>query len=165
MNEENYAEWIVKRKDPVYAIPVKVIMVVLCVFALIIAMGSIVGAIFLLALLALTYFVFLNLSVEFEYTWIDGDLAIDRILSKARRRKVLKCQKEEIQFVAPSDSYMLKDYEKNGMKVKDCSSGQPGASTYSLIYQRGSECVKVIFEPNEKMLRSMRLSIPGKMPR
>ena len=28
--EENYVEWLVKRKDPVYAWPVKVLMIVLC---------------------------------------------------------------------------------------------------------------------------------------
>ena len=77
---------------------------------------------------------------------------------------MLECKKDEIQIVAPSDSYMMKDYEKSGMKVQDCSS-RTGAKTYSLIYQRGAECVKVIFEPNDRMLRSMRNYIPGKLVR
>ena len=69
-----------------------------------------------------------------------------------------------MQIVTPSDFYMLKDYEKNHMKVEDCSSGT-GAKTYSLIYQQGADCVKVIFEPNDRILRSMRNYIPRKVIR
>lgn len=165
MNEDSYAEWLVKRKDPIYAVPVKAVMVILCLITLLIALGTIIGSLLFLIVLVLTYIVFINLSIEYEYQWLDGDLIIDRVLGKARRKKYLNCKKEEIQIVAPSDSYILKDYEKGGMKVKDCSSGKAGVPTYSLIYQRGSDCVKIIFEPSERMLRAIRQSIPSKLAR
>lgn len=165
MNEDSYAEWLVKRKDPPYAVPVKVLMVMLCVVSAYLALNSVFGVIVLVLAGAASYFVFINLSVEFEYLFVEGDLSIDRILARSRRKKLLECKKEEIQIVAPSDSYMLKDYEKTGMKVTDCSSRQAGARTYALIYQRGAECVKVIFEPNDRVLRSMRHAIPSKVVR
>ena len=28
MNDDNYVEWLVKRKDPAYAVPVKILMIV-----------------------------------------------------------------------------------------------------------------------------------------
>ncbi len=163
MNDDAYAEWLVKRKDPIYAIPVKILMAVLCLISLLTAMQTAFGVILLIVVGIAAYFVFINLSVEFEYLVVEGDISIDRILARSRRKKVLDCKKEEIQFVAPSDSYMLKDYEKTGMKVKDCSSGRSGARTYALIYQQGADCVKVVFEPNEKILRALRHSIPGKL--
>lgn len=163
MNEDAYAEWLVKRKDPVYAVPVKILMIVLCLISIMSALQTVLGVIFMTLVGVATYFVFINLSVEFEYLVVEGDVSVDRILARSRRKKVINCKKEEIQIVAPSDSYMLKDYEKNGMKVKDCSSGRPDAKTYSLICQQGAECIKVIFEPNDKILRSLRYSIPGKL--
>ena len=163
MNEDAYAEWLVKRKDPVYAVPVKILMIVLCLISIMSALQTVLGVIFMTLVGVATYFVFINLSVEFEYLVVEGDVSVDRILARSRRKKVINCKKEEIQIVAPSDSYMLKDYEKNGMKVKDCSSGRQDAKTYSLIYQQGAECIKVIFEPNDKILRSLRYSIPGKL--
>lgn len=163
MNEDAYAEWLVKRKDPVYAIPAKIGMVLVLIVTLILAMQTLIGTILLIAAAIATYFVFINLSVEFEYLFVDGDLSIDRVLGKARRKKLLDCKKEEIQIVAPADSYMLKDYEKAGMKVYDCTSRRGEAKIYALIYHKGADCVKVLMEPNDRILRSMRYNIPSKL--
>lgn len=38
--EENYIEWLVKRRDPVYAIPVKIIMVLVCAFSVLLALHT-----------------------------------------------------------------------------------------------------------------------------
>lgn len=162
MNEDAYAEWLVKRRDPSYAVPVKGLMILILAASVFLALTTLPGILLAIAAAAATYLVFINLSVEFEYLFVEGDLSVDRILAKTRRKKVVECKKDEIQIVAPSDSYLLKDHEKSGMKVYDCSS-KTGAKTYSLIFRRGSECIKVIFEPNERMLRSMRNYIPGKL--
>ena len=109
--EENYVEWLVKRRDPVYAIPLKALMIAVCVISVFLALQTMFGIIIMAAAFIGTYFVFINLSIEFEYLYADGGLRIDRIMGKARRKKVFDCEKEDVQFVAPSDSYMLKDYE------------------------------------------------------
>lgn len=162
MNEDAYAEWLVKRKDPPYAVPVKVVMILILAVSVLLALTTLFGIVLAIVAAVALYLVFINLSVEYEYLFVEGDLSIDRILAKTRRKKVMECKKDEIQIVAPSDSYLLKDYEKSGMKVYDCSS-RTGAKTYSLICQQGADCVKVIFEPNDRMLRSMRSYIPGKL--
>ena len=69
----------------------------------------------------------------------------------------------EAQIIAPVDSYMVKDYEKQGMKVLDFSSHQPGAKVYAIIHQNGSEAVKVLFEPNDKILSCLRQKAPRKV--
>lgn len=162
MNQD-YVEWLVKRKDPVYAWPVRILMGLLCVFALFLAMALIWGALVLLAVGAATFFIFQALNVEYEYLYVDGTLSIDKILGKARRKKVMECSKEELMMIAPSDSFVLKDYETQGMKVIDCSSGQKDAKTFSLIYQKGGQHTKVILEPNEKMIKAIRYTTPRKI--
>ena len=73
---------------------------------------------------------------------------------------------EAVQFViVPADSYVLKDYEKQGMKVINCTSGQAGAKVYALISQKGSVTTKVLFEPGEKMEGAMRRVFPRKFMR
>ena len=49
------------------------------------------------------------------------------------------------------------------MRVYDCSSADKGRKTHTLIYQEGSQRVKVIFEPNDKMLQAIRHASPRKI--
>lgn len=163
MSEDNYVEWLVKKKDPVYAIPVKVLMIILCFFSVMLAMQTFLGIILVLAVGAATYFVFLNMSVEYEYLFAEGGLSVDRIMGKAKRKRVFDCDKEDIQMVAPSDSFVLKDYERQDCKVKDFSSGRSGAKVYALMYQKGPENYKVLIEPNERMIGAMRRTFPRKV--
>ena len=163
MNEDAYAECLVKRKDPAYAFPAKAGITVLLVIALLTAFVSLLGLVLLAAVGVAAYFVHTGLSVEYEYLFVEGDLSIDRILAKSRRKKVLECRKDEIQIVAPSDSYMLKDYENANTKLADYSSGRKDGKVYAMIYQKGSESRKVLFEPNEKMINAMRRAYLRKM--
>ena len=153
--EESYIEWLVKRKDPIYALPVKIIMVLVCAFSVLLALQTVIGVVIMTAAGIGTYFIFLNLSVEYEYLFAEGGLRIDR-------KKAFDCEKDDVQLIAPVDSYMLKDYAKQGMKVMDCTSGKQGAEVYALMYQKGADTMKVLIEPNEKMLAAMRRTFPRK---
>ena len=53
--------------------------------------------------------------------------------------------------------------EKQGMKVKDFSSGRKDAKVYALIYQKGPDHFKVLIEPNERMIGAMRRTFPRKL--
>ena len=163
MNDDNYVEWLVKRKDPAYAVPVKILMIVVCIFSVLSALQTVFGVIVMTIAGVATYFVFLNLSVEFEYLFAEGGLSVDRILGRAKRKKIFDCEKDDIQIVAPADSFVLKDYEKQGMKVKDFSSGRKDAKVYALIYQKGPDHFKVLIEPNERMIGAMRRTFPRKL--
>ena len=95
--EESYIEWLVKRKDPIYALPVKIIMVLVCAFSVLLALQTVIGVVIMTAAGIGTYFIFLNLSVEYEYLFAEGGLRIDRILGKARRKKAFDCEKDDVQ--------------------------------------------------------------------
>ena len=84
------------------------------------------------------------------------------VLGKARRKKTFDCDKEDVQVIAPANSYVLKDYEKQGMKVIDCTSHNAGADVYALISQKGAQTTKVLFEPGDKMKAAMRRVFPRK---
>lgn len=162
MNEA-YSEWLVKRKPPAYALLVKIVMIILCTVSVVLALTTMVGIIILALVGAATYFLFQSLNLEFEYLYVNGQLTIDKIMGRSRRKQVWEGKMEEIQIIAPTDSYVLKDYETSNMKTVDYSSGIPGAKTYAIVSQAGGNSVKVIFEPNEKMLRCIRQTSPRKV--
>ena len=60
MNEDAYAEWLVKRKDPAYAVPVKVLLVLVCVGTGMFALGNLLGIIVFFAALQ----TFIELTVQ-----------------------------------------------------------------------------------------------------
>ena len=122
MNNEAYAEWLVKRKAPAYTYAIKGVMIFLCVIGAFLALTTVWGILILTAIGAATFFVFQGTNLEFEYLVVNDQLTIDKIMGKARRKKAWEGTMEEVQIVAPSDSYMLKDYERAGMKTLDFSS-------------------------------------------
>ena len=110
-----------------------------------------------------TFFLFQTLSIEYEYLFVDGTLSIDKILGKARRKKVIECAKEDLLIVAPSDSFVLKDYETKDSKLIDCSSGEKGRKLYTFIYKKGPQHIKLLLEPNDKLIQAYRNTSPSKV--
>lgn len=163
---EMYAEWLVKRKTPAYAMLLKIVMGILCAFAFFLSISpafGILGVIILFAVGAATYFVFRNSEVEFEYLYVTNQLSIDRIYGKSKRKKAWEGSMEEIEIVAPTGSTEAKDHETNNMKVLDFSSHGAGVKTYTLISHSGAETTKIIFEPNDKLLHCMKMTAPRKV--
>lgn len=163
MNQDTYVEWLVKRKEPAYAWPVRILMGILCLFALLTALTQIWGILLLAAVAAATFFLFQTLNIEYEYLYVDNTLSIDKILGKARRKKVIECSKEDLLMAAPHDSFVLKDYETKDIKVIDCSSGAKNAKTYAFVYKQGSQRVKLLLDPNDKLLQVVRNTAPSKI--
>ena len=77
----------------------------------------------------------------------------DSIKAKRKRKNIAKIEMEEVVLIAPSTAHELYNYHNNNqLSVKDCSSKQPGAKTYEVIYKNGSGLGDIIFEPDENML-------------
>lgn len=163
---EMYAEWLVKRKSPAYTILLKIVMGILCVIAFFLSISpvfGIFGVIILFAAGAATYFVFRNSEMEFEYLYVTNTLSIDRIYGRSKRKKAWEGSMEGIQIVAPTGSTEARDHETGNMKILDFSSHVPGAKTYTLISQSGAETIKILFEPNDKLLHCMKMTAPRKV--
>lgn len=163
MNNDIYAEWLVKRRTPAYAYAVRAVMIFLCLISAFLALTTVFGILVLTAVGVATYFLFQNINLEFEYLFINDQLTIDKIMGRSRRKKAWEGTMEEIQIAAPSDSYLLKDYERPNMKMMDFSSHDPGVKTYALIHQAGANTTKVIFEPSDQILKCMRQKSPRKV--
>ena len=160
---ENYAEQLIKRRTPAYAYALTGVLGAVTAVAIFLALTTGVLAVILMFIVGfLTYLSYRNTHVEFEYLFVGGQLSVDKILGKSKRKKAFECSMEEIQVVAPADSYMLNDY-KNAVKTVDFSSHMEHVKVYVAVVQVKGERTKVMLEPGEKMLGCMRQCAPSKV--
>lgn len=163
---ESYAEFLVKRKTPVYA-PILTGLLGLLTAVMILAAlsGNVIAIIGMFVMGFLTYLSFRNARVEFEYLFVTGIFSVDKVLGQAKRKKTFECTIDDIQLVAPTGSDHLNEYKVQNEKVLDCSSKAEHAKTYTMIVRSGAESTRLIFEPNDKMLQCLYQAAPRKVKR
>lgn len=103
------------------------------------------------------YFVHKYSDQEFEYTYIEGEIDIDRISAKSRRKSIAKIDTEDLLLIAPEGNGELRTYENQAsIDRKDCTSGYPDRRIYKLVYKSGKGIGMISFEPDENFLSMIR---------
>lgn len=116
--------------------------------------------IILLGVIAGSVFLFRRYNLEYEYVFTNGDLDIDKIINKSKRKNALNVNVRSFETMVPVSN---KDYERevsNYTKLMDFSSGVVKDTTYAVIFEQDKNRVKMIFEPNEQMFKAIRTYIP-----
>lgn len=160
-----YSEWMVKRKKPVWAPLAKVGLITLTVLCF---LSSFTGVLWFMVLVAaglgyLTYRLSLEWDLEYEYTFVKGELDIDKIMGKSKRKRCIVVDLENTEIVAPVNSHALDAYQSKKCKEYDFSSHMPEAKPYVIYATVKNEMSKILFEPNERMLNDMRNTAPRKV--
>lgn len=162
---DGYEEILVKRgktpKDTILK------AVIIGVTAVLVAAGIFFfNPLFLLAGMALGllgyYLILPNFDLEYEYLYVGGDIDIDKIMAKRKRKKVASYSKDNLEIMAPSGSDHLTPYLQ-GAKVVDYTSLDPEKKTWTLVY--GSETSKeaVVLELTDEIAKDMRRFAPRKV--
>lgn len=161
MNEV-FLEQLIKRKTTSKSIVAKVALVfftvLIFVATMIIPFALVIGIIMVIV----DVYVFKMFDLEFEYTYIKGELSVDKIMGKERRKKAASFDLTQLEIVAPTDSYLLDSY-RNVNKVYDFSSLEPDHKVYAMVLHQNTGNVKVLFEPNGDILNAMRDAHPRKI--
>lgn len=102
-------------------------------------------------------------NVEYEYIVTNGDLDIDKIISRRKRKRIFSANCKEFDIVAPvkSDSY-----NRSAQEIKkkiDASSSMDSADAWFVSLNYKGEKTVVIFEPDERMLKNFKIYIPRKI--
>ena len=100
------------------------------------------------------FYLFPLFNVEYEYIFTNGDLDIDVIYAKNRRKRVFSGDVKDISVMTHISE---KGYEGEFRNVvrKDCTSGVHGESTYQFAGTYNGKKLQIIFEPNEMMITAM----------
>ena len=163
---DTYVECLVERKPNPFSILIKGGMIALCAVCLILSFAMpfmlIVGVI--IGVLA-GYFVFPMLSIEYEYLYLDKEISIDKIMSRQKRKKELVLDLIKMELLAPASSHEFDSYLNRKVQIKDYSSGIEGEGhkPYYLAYHDEKAEMLVKLEPNEEMLKAIKLVAPRKV--
>ena len=108
------------------------------------------------------YFVLPNFDLEYEYLYVNGDIDIDKIMAKTRRKRVASYSKDKLEIMAPEGSAQLASYLKEG-KPKDYTSLDPGQKAWILVFgtERGADMVRL--ELPDDLAKDMRRYAPRKV--
>ncbi|MCD8090325.1 MAG: hypothetical protein LUD81_06845 [Clostridiales bacterium] len=102
------------------------------------------------------------LNKEYEYTFVDGDLDIDVIYNKSRRRRVFTGSVQEFEIIAHFTDKENLDFYKN-YKLKDFSGGLVNDNTYVFAASYKGKKARFVIEPNDNLLEALRQStVPTK---
>lgn len=159
---ETYVEWLVKKKTPAYMTLLRIFSIMLSAAFILVGFVIVPALLIGIAIGVAAYFIYMNSDLEYEYLYVDKELTVDKVMAKTRRKRVAVFDVGKMEIVAPIKSWHLDNYKNRNDKVVDYSSGeekQPD-NRYVFFYE-GRQ--KVIFEPNEEMIKAMQLAAPRKV--
>ncbi len=109
----------------------------------------------LLVVLGGAYFLLTMQNVEYEYVYTNGELDIDRIINKSRRKRVFSSDVRAIEIIAHIEDKNHANEFKSLEKTLDFSSGKIKPNTYVGRLSYEGKMVKLIIEPNESLQQAM----------
>lgn len=160
-----YVEWLVKKERSLSDTLVRVFSIVVAFLGLSLFMltGSVILLVVGILAIAFTYFAFTYTDVEYEYVYVTGELGIDRILARSRRKRIETLDLSKVEVVAPEKSPKLDGYAHKKYKVLDystCDKKNPHRHVFVMYYMDGK---KIILEPNRELIEAMRDAAPHKV--
>ncbi len=162
---ESYAEAGVKRDKTIGSYIAKFFIIFAIVVILLVGVpliGSIATIVGMIGV-ALCIFLFPRFNVEYEYIYCDGQFDFDRITGNSKRKNMLRIDSEKIEMIAPVNSHALDSYNHMKLAVKDFSSKKPDTHVFAIISRDQKENLKILFEPNEKMIACIKQKTPRKI--
>jgi hypothetical protein len=122
-----------------------------------------IGLFLFAGLIYLAYRFITSRNVEFEYVVTNGELDIDKIISRRKRKRIFSASCKEFDILARVKSNSFSQSVQSIKKRIDASSNinSPDAFFATLNYK--GEKTLLIFEPDERMLNNFKTFIPRKM--
>jgi hypothetical protein len=163
-----YLEELVKRRKSSKDMVLRALLmaVTAVVVALALLTWNLIIIVVAIAICVADIFLFPRFNVEWEYQYVNGELDIDRILNKAKRKRVDSFEIASAEIIAPASSHRLDYYSNNAkLQIKDYSSNNPEniRAAFAMIIPTENGMTKIIFEPSEKMLKDIRTKAPRKV--
>lgn len=160
---DSYVECLIKTETSTFKKLARLVLVMITVvFGLLTFMGYILAFFIAIAAGIGAYFVYLHTDLEYEYLYLEKELSIDKIMGKAKRKKVGTFEVERMEILAPINSYHLDGYKNRTAKILDYSIGKEEKPDrrYVMFYD-GSK--KLIFNPSEELVKAIRTNAPRKV--
>ena len=156
---EGTVEQIVKVTAPKISVLYRVVLVIVCLIAATtIPQTGWFGVLVLVAFIFFTVYVFEHYSAEYEYSYVDGSISIDKIMAKSVRKKVGTCDLTRAVLVAKVNSQEALGKARQQLRTYNCSSGvdDPDDIVIYTYESESNEMVRLFMLPNDAMLEAIR---------
>lgn len=164
MNEDAYAECLVKQKNSPWRIPVIILAGILAIGSFILMIRNAWGFIAFIAVVLLIWFFWRYLKVEYEYVFVTDEISFDAIYSQATRKTKKKVLISTIETVEETNAERNKQrMQGNNMVYIDYSSKEKDHETYTMIFSDKEKHCILVFEPDEKFLKTLWRAMPSKV--
>lgn len=170
---EELVECIVKRRLTMKAyfgrclsVALGILMVIITyVAALKVPYGIPVVLLFDLAAGFIIYFVFRNTSVEFEYDYFGGELTVDKILNRAKRKRLRIFDFAKLDYIAKYGSERMTRLEEHGNSVYyNYSAHDIREDSYVAVFHNDEKATVFLeFSPSEELLAVLKKYYPRKV--
>lgn len=104
-----------------------------------------------------------SMNREYEYIVTNGDIDIDVIIAKRKRKRVFSGKARDFEIMAKTDSDEYRQAQKGKHVLKDFSGNIESPENWFFVTDYKSERVLVVFAPDEKMLKNLKRFNPSKI--
>ncbi|MDD3866498.1 MAG: DUF6106 family protein [Eubacteriales bacterium] len=142
------------------------ILLALILFYLTLLFAQYIGFLVPLVLVGLVYglwFMISNMSKEYEYIVTNGDIDIDSIIARRRRKRVFSVRARDIEMMAPLDSDEYRQTMRSSPQLFDFTELKDKKENWFMLTEYKGRRTVVLFEPDERMLVSMKRFNPSKI--
>lgn len=172
MQKDVFLEQLVKRKMTPFDMLMNALIILAAIAAVILLMGPLqalipdFASIFLLcsigAVIGAIYLIY-SKNVEFEYIYTNGELDVDTIIARRRRKRLVSVTCDNVTDIGIYRSDNTR--QASCSKVIDATSGEGKESWYMVLPHRVFGTTMLIFEPNAEMLECLKTGLPKELVR
>lgn len=110
------------------------------------------------------YILIKSQNLEFEYSYTNGELDIDKIMGRRRRQHILSVRVRTFDIFAPMTAEFEREFTSNTIiHTEDVSSSPKAPNRWFAKYvDNEGRTTLLIFEPNERMIAAIAGMIPHK---
>jgi len=110
------------------------------------------------------YYFITSRNVEFEYIVTNGYLDIDKIIARRKRKRIFSADCKDFDIVAKYNPFGSgRNVLQNSQKTIEAISSMESKDIYYITLNYKGEKTTVLFEPDERMLKSFKSIIPRKV--
>lgn len=154
---DTFIEYIVKKKKTArdYLIITAIIAALILLAALCLFLNRrLFGIPFILFVFACwgAYILLTGSNIEFEYILTNTELDIDKIIARRSRKRVITVNFKEIEKCAKFSP----EEETNISRIEALYGDIKSGSVYFVDFSRDGERIRVLFEPNERILNEIK---------
>ena len=122
-----------------------------------------IGLFLVAGLIYLAYRLITSRNIEFEYVVTNGELDIDKTISRRKRKRIFSASCKEFDIVARVKSNSFSQSVQAIKNRIDATSSLDSPDAFFATLNYKGEKTLVIFEPDEKMVNNFKFFIPRKV--